>query len=141
MDHFGSVFVIMSLVLLIVFIRIEKRVEEPILNLKLFKNIRYVIGNYAAMATYFTTTIAITALSFHLQYVLNFEEYIVGMILVIAPIIMIGMSNIGGKLSNMYDPRVISGIAMLFIFMSMLLFFFLRFLPFELILVACAVKE
>lgn len=140
LDHFGLVFVIISLVLLILFIKIEKRVEEPILNLKLFKNIKYVIGNYAAMATYFTTTIAITALSFHLQYVLNFEEYIVGMILIIAPIIMIGMSNIGGKLSNMYDPRVISGIAMLFIFMSMSLFFILDFIPFELILVACALQ-
>ena len=140
LDQNGLIFLIMSFILLITFIKIEKRVKEPILNLNLFKNIRYVIGNYAAMATYFTTTIAITALSFHLRYVLNIEEYFIGMILIIAPIIMIGMTNIGGTLSNRYDARIISGIAMLFLFMSMSTFFFLDYLPFELILVACALQ-
>ena len=134
----GKICVIISFILLIVFYKVEKRVEEPILDFGLLKNIRYVIGNYAAMATYFTTTIAITALSFHLQYILDFEEYVVGMVLIIAPIIMIGMSNIGGNLSNKHDPRFISGIAMLFLFVSMSLFFVMDFLPFELILVACA---
>ena len=71
---------------MILFIKVEKGVSEPIFNFKLAKNIKYVIGNYAAMVTYFTTTIAITALSLHLQYVLNTEEYVVGLILIIAPI-------------------------------------------------------
>lgn len=140
LKKFGLIFLIISLVLIVIFIKVEKRFEDPILNLNLFKNIRYVIGNYAAMATYFTTTITITALSLHLQYVLTIGEYIVGMILIIAPIIMIGMSNIGGMLTNKYDPRVISGIAMLFLFMSTSLFFVLDFIPFELILVACALQ-
>ena len=140
LDQNGLIFLIMSLILLAVFIKIEKRVKEPILNMNLFKNVRYAIGNYAAMTTYFTTTIAITALSFHLKYVLDIEEYIIGIILIIAPIIMIGMTNIGGALSNKYDARLISGIAMLFLFVSMLMFFFMDDLPFELILLACALQ-
>ncbi len=89
------------------------------------------------MVNYFTTTIAITALSFHLLYILDFEEYIVSMILIISPIIMIGMSNIGGMLSNKYDSRLISSVAMIFLAISMTIYFFVDHIPFEILLVGC----
>lgn len=140
LDEFGSIPVIISFILFLLFIRYEKKHPNPIYNLKLLRNIKYVIGNYAAMVTYFTTTIAITALTFHLQYILDFEEYIIGLILIISPIIMIGMSGLAGRLSNKIDPRIISGIAMSFICISMVMFFFIDFLPFNIILVACALQ-
>ena len=140
LDEFGSIPVIISFILFLLFIRYEKKHPNPIYNLKLLRNIKYVIGNYAAMVTYFTTTIAITALTFHLQYILDFEEYIIGLILIISPIIMIGMSGLAGRLSNKIDPRIISGIAMSFIFASMTIFFFIDYLHFEIILVACALQ-
>ena len=140
LDEFGSVPVIISFILFLLFIRYERKHSNPIYNLKLLRNIKYVIGNYAAMVTYFTTTIAITALTFHLLYILDFKEYIIGLILIISPIIMIGMSGLAGKLSNKIDPRIISGIAMSFIFASMTIFFFIDYLPFEIILVACALQ-
>lgn len=139
-DDIGIVFLIICLILLIIFIKLEKTSSEHIFNFKLVRNVKYVIGNYAAMATYFTTTIAITALSLHLQYVLNTEELIVGLILIIAPIIMIGMSGLSGQLSNRIDPRLISCVAMMFIFLSSVIFFFIDFIPFNLILVACVLQ-
>ena len=140
LDEYGIIPIIISAVLLILFVKYERNHPSPIYNFKLLRNIKYVIGNYAAMITYFTTTIAITALSFHLQYILNFEEYLIGLILIISPIIMIGMSGLAGKLSNRWDPRIISGIAMFCIFVSMVLFFFMDFLPIEIILFACALQ-
>lgn len=140
LDEFGSIPIIISFILFLLFLRYEKKHPNPIYNLKLLRNIKYVIGNYAAMVTYFTTTIAITALTFHLQYILDFEEYIIGLILIISPIIMIGMSGLAGRLSNKIDPRIISGIAMSFICISMVMFFFIDFLPFNIILVACALQ-
>lgn len=98
------------------------------------------IGNYAAMITYLTTTITITALSLHLQYILNVEEIIVSFILLIAPIIMIGASDLSGRLSNSVDSRLISGFAMMFICVSSVMFFFVDFIPFNLILLACALQ-
>lgn len=138
LNEYGIFFLIGSAILLVILIKVIKKAEEPMINLNLLRNKPYVIGNYAAMATYFTITIAITALSFHLQYIMDFEEYIVSLILIIAPIIMIGMSNISGKLSNKYDPRLISAIAMGFIFISMVMYAFVDQLPIELILLACA---
>ena len=120
------------------FVTVEKRAENPIYDLKLLKDIKYVIGNYAAFATYFTTTVAITALSFHLQIIMDLEEYIAGLVLIIAPILMIGVSGLAGRLSGKYDSRVISGIAAILMFVSMLMFVFMDQLDFNLILVACA---
>lgn len=137
LDEYGSFFLITSIVLFIVFIRFEKTHPDPIYDFKLLKNIQYLIGNYAAMVTYFTTTIAITALTFHLSYYLLFEEYIVGLILIITPSIMIGTSFIAGKLSNKFDPRIISGIAMILITISMTIFFNLKYNSLEMIYLAC----
>ncbi|WP_296890391.1 MFS transporter [uncultured Methanobrevibacter sp.] len=140
LDEYGSIPIIISFILFLLFFRYEKKHPNPIYNLKLLRNVKYVIGNYAAMITYFTTTIAITALTFYLQYILDFEEYIIGLILIISPIIMIGISGLAGRLSNKIDPRIISGIAMSFICISMVMFFFIDFLPFNIILVACALQ-
>lgn len=118
----------------------KKNVPEPIFNFKLLKDAKYVIGNYAAMVTYFTTTITITALSLHLQYILNVEEMIMSFILLIAPIIMIGASGLSGRLSNRIDSRIISGFAMMFICASSVMFFFVDLIPLNLILVACTLQ-
>lgn len=140
LGEYGIISLIISIIIFIIFIKYERKQPSPIYNFNLFGNIKYVIGNFSAMITYFTTTIAITALSFHLQYVLNFEEDVIGLILIISPIIMIGMSNMAGNLSNKIDPRIISGIAMAFICASMIIFFFINFIPIEIILFACALQ-
>lgn len=140
LDESGILFVLVSLVLLIILFNVEKNVCEPIINFKLLKDAKFVIGNYAAMITYFTTTITITVLSLHLQYILNIEEIIVSLILLIAPIIMIGISGFSGRLSNTFDSRIISGIAMILICVSSSLFFFVDYLSLTLIFVACALQ-
>lgn len=140
LDINGVYYLIASIILFAIFFKLELHTNEPIFNFSLIKNVKYVIGNYAAMATYFTTTIAITALSLHMQYVLNTEEYIVGLVLIIAPIIMIGLSGLSGRLSNRIDPRLISGVAMMFICASSIIFFYIDFIPFYLILVACVLQ-
>ncbi len=140
LDDIGIILLVICLILAVIFIKVEKSVPEPVFNFNLIRNVKYVIGNYAAMATYFTTTISITSLSLHLQYVLDTTELIVGLILIIAPIIMIVMSGFSGRLSNRIDPRLISGVAMMFICLSSTIFFFIEFIPFNIILVACALQ-
>lgn len=140
LDESGAILIVISLVLMILFIKVERNVSEPIFNFKLAKNIKYLIGNYAALVTYFTTTIALTLLSLHLQYVLNIKELVVGLILIIPPIIMILIAGWAGKLSNSIDPRLISGIAMMFLCTSSVIFFFLDFIDFKIILIGCALQ-
>lgn len=131
---------IISLIMFVIFLKWERKAENPIYNLNLLKNIKYLIGNYAAMVLSFCSTIAITTLSFHLKYVLNTEEYMVGLILMIAPIIMITFSNIAGWLTNKFDPRTLSGVATSILFCAMMIFAFMDELPFYIILCACALQ-
>ena len=123
LDEFGIIFVVISFILFIILVKVEKNVPEPIFNFKLLKDARYMIGNYAAMITYFTTTISIVVLSLHLQYILNIEAIFVSFILLIAPIIMVGASTFSGRLSNRIDSRLISGVAMMLVCVSSILFF------------------
>ena len=127
LDEFGIIFVVISFILFIILVKVEKNVPEPIFNFKLLKDARYMIGNYAAMITYFTTTISIVVLSLHLQYILNIEAIFVSFILLIAPIIMVGASTI-------------SGVAMMLVCVSSILFFLVDLISFDLILVACALQ-
>ena len=138
LDDYGIIPFIISLIILFLFVQYERKIENPLYKLNLLKDIKYNIGNYAAFATYFSTTVAITALSFHLQYILNTEEYLVGLILIVSPILMIGVTGFAGRLSNKHDPRIISGIALIFIFIAMILFVFIDQLDINLILLACA---
>ena len=140
LDEFGIIFVVISFILFIILVKVEKNVPEPIFNFKLLKDARYMIGNYAAMITYFTTTISIVVLSLHLQYILNIEAIFVSFILLIAPIIMVGASTFSGRLSNRIDSRLISGVAMMLVCVSSILFFLVDLISFDLIIVACALQ-
>lgn len=121
-DEYGLIFMVMSAVIFVVFIRHERGIENQIYNLNLMKNINYMIGNYAAMIAYFTTTITTTALSFYLLYSIDFDEYIIGLILMVTPILMVGMAPAAGRLTNRIDPRMISGTALFLIFIAMLMY-------------------
>lgn len=140
LDEWGIVLVVASLILLILFVKVEKRVENPIYNLKLLKDARYVIGNYAAMAAYFTTTIAFSAITFYLLYIHQYSEFFIGLILLIAPIIMVGLSGFSGRLTKRIDPRIISGVAMAFILASMLLYSFMHHFTLDYVIFASVLQ-
>ena len=129
-----------SLILIPIFIKYEKKKEYPILNVGILKNSKIMIGMYAGMAAYFVTTIAITILTYHMVYPLDMDLSYVGMILLVTPLTMVVVSIIAGKLSGKYDPRMISGFALLLIFVSIVMYAFLEYLPIELLILACLIQ-
>ena len=112
-DENGLILILISLIIFAVFLKYENNIKNPIYNFKLFKDINYVIGNYAALATNFSVTIAVTALSFHLHYLLDIDEHIAGLILIISPVMMVITAPYAGKLSNKIDARLISVFSLL----------------------------
>ena len=100
LDEFGIIFVVISFILFIILVKVEKNV----------------------------------------QYILNIEAIFVSFILLIAPIIMVGASTFSGRLSNRIDSRLISGVAMMLVCVSSILFFLVDLISFDLILVACALQ-
>lgn len=140
LDSVANFCLLVSIILVPLFIKYEKKQEYPIVNVKLFRNVKMMIGTYAAMATYFVTTIGITVLTFHLVYPGDMDLSLVGLILLVTPLTMVFVSIIAGKMSSKVDPRLISGSALLVIFVSMIMMACLTYLPLEWIIVACVIQ-
>lgn len=140
LDSSYAVLLLFSLILLPIFIRYEKRQNYPVLNISLFKNMEMSIGFYAAVAAHFSTSIAITVLTFHLTYPMDMDTSTVGIIMLITPLTMIVTSLLAGKLSGKKDPIKITGCALVIIFIAMFIFSYLGFIPLELIIAACIIQ-
>lgn len=129
-----------GLILLIINLKYEYKSPNPIFNLNLFRNIKYVIGNYAGFVTYFITFIATYILNFHLQYVLGYDSRIAGMILLITPIVMVLISAPSGKLADKYDNRILAGIAMTILLFVMFALCFIDQLPLYVLFVVLVIQ-
>lgn len=104
---YGLALVIISGLLIYLFIRYEKKKENPIFKVSLLKNTRFMIGNYAGSATYFVTSISTVVVSYHLLYIMDMPVHFVGLMMLITPVTMIFISVMAGRLTVKYDERVI----------------------------------
>ena len=130
----------LSVILFIINIKLEKKKTYPIYDLNLFKDFKYVIGNYAAFIAYFITFIATYILNFHLQYVMGFDSRIAGTILLVTPLIMVLTSPAAGRLSDRIDNRVMAGSAMIILLLVMIVLSFIELLPIYLLIAVMVVQ-
>ena len=137
---FGVPLLILSLISFIVFVKVEIHNSNTIFNLNLFRDFKYVVGNYAAFIAYFITFISTYILNFHLQYVFGFDSRIAGIILLSTPLVMVLISPASGKLADKYDDRVLAGIAMSILLFVMVSLCFIELLPLYLLLAVMIVQ-
>ncbi len=98
------------------FIRWELKVENPVLNMNLFKNNKvFTFSNLAALINYSATFAISFLLSLYLQYIKGFNPQEAGLILVAQPIVMSLFSPLAGRLSDKIESRILasSGMAVL----------------------------
>ena len=72
----------------------------------------FAFSNLAALINYATTFAITFLLSLYLQYVQGLSPRDAGMILITQPVTMALVASISGKLSDTYDPRILSSIGM-----------------------------
>lgn len=137
---FGVPLLILSFISFFIFVKVEIHNSNTIFDLNLFRDFRYVVGNYAAFIAYFITFISTYILNFHLQYVLGFDSRIAGIILLSTPLIMVLVSPYSGKLSDRYDDRVLAGIAMSILLVVMFSLCFIELLPLYLLVAVMIVQ-
>jgi MFS family permease len=98
---------------LVIFTLMELRVKSPVFNITLFTSNRlFAFSNLAALINYATTFAITFLLSLYLQYVLNLSPRDAGMILITQPAMMALVASVSGKLSDTYDPRILSSAGM-----------------------------
>ena len=137
---FGGIYILpVCLVLLIIFIWLEKNIEYPLYNIKLLKNPDYMVGNFSSFVVFFTTFIVMYVLNFYLQYALDYNSYMTGLFLLPAAIVMIIFAYIAGKLTVKYDLRLLSVVGCIILIIAGYIIFKMDFIPIYQIFIGCIV--
>ena len=98
---------------LVGFAILEMKLKFPVFNIRLFTSNRlFAFSNLAALINYATTFAITFLLSLYLQYVLGLSPRDAGMILITQPVLMAIVASISGRLSDIYDPRILASAGM-----------------------------
>jgi MFS family permease len=100
-----AIFVVATFLL---FVRRENHVEDPMLNLSLFKNVSFSAYNLSLHFNYICMYMIIFVMPFYLQKVLHLSATTTGLVLTAAPIIMMVMAPLSGALSDRFGSRSLS---------------------------------
>lgn len=97
--------VAIGLVLAFLFVRRELAEEDPVIQVRIFKqNIAYSFSNLAALLNYGATFAISYLISIYLQVVMGYSSQTAGFILIVQPVIMAVLSPYAGRLSDKFSP-------------------------------------
>ena len=123
----GLWLVIVGAFVLLLFVRWEIKVENPVLDISLFRNnTTFALSNLAALINYSATFAVGFLLSLYLQYIKALSPQNAGLILTSQPLAMAIFSPFAGRLSDRVEPRIIASAGMTLTAVSLSLFTFLN---------------
>ena len=103
----------LGLIFFIFFVLRQLKIPFPLLNIRLFLNNRvFAFSNLAALINYLATFAVTFLLSLYLQHIKMLTPSQTGLVLVAEPIVQAFFSPLAGRLSDRYEPRIISSIGM-----------------------------
>ena len=109
----GWTLMAISLMLLLLFWKIESRAENPLLNTSLFtKNRLFTYSNLSALINYTATFAIVFFLSLYLQKIQNLSPREAGAVIIAQPIMMAIFSPVVGRLSDRIQPRYFATLGM-----------------------------
>lgn len=115
-----------GVLLLTLFLRRETRVQNPVLELGLFrKNTVYTFSNLAALINYSATFAVAFLLSLYLQVIMGMSPQNAGLVIVVQPAMMALLSPLAGTLSDRLEPRRVASFGMGLIAFALFLFVWL----------------
>lgn len=106
---FGFGLIVVSAVLLIFFVRFERKETYPVFNVKLFfSNKTFRMSSAAALINYAATYPIGFLLSLYLQEVKELDAQSAGLVLIIQPAMQALLSPVAGRLSDTVQPRYLA---------------------------------
>lgn len=103
---------LIAIVCFILFIKLELKVKNPLLELNLFRNKLFSISLFCAFTAFLATSCLTIIFPFYLQGAMKFSPGVTGFIMMIAPIILSFVSPISGYLSDKLGSEVLSVIGL-----------------------------
>ena len=125
-SKYSIMILIVGIILLVVFIRTELRLSNPVMDIRLFKsNTAYAFSNFAALLNYGATFAISYLISIYLQVIAEYDSQTAGVILITSPVIMAVLSPLMGRLSDKHSPYIMSSAGMGLCAAALVLFAFL----------------
>lgn len=93
------------LVFLLVFLRIERRAEQPLVDLQLFRDPAIVFNLTSAFTTFVAIAGTVLLMPFYLENILGYDTRHAGMLLSVTPLAITIVSPLAGTLSDRYGSR------------------------------------
>lgn len=111
----GVATILIGIVGIVVFVRLQNRLEHPLLAVSLlFDHQVFKFSCFAALLMYAAVFGSAFLLSLYLQYIKAMSPADAGLILLVLPIMMALCAPISGHLSDRYEPRVLSSVGIAF---------------------------
>ncbi len=93
---------------LIIFLQVEARMKQPMLDLHMFNNLQFSLSLLTAVLVYIVVAGVIFITPFFLELVLHYPTQKVGLLLAVSPILGGIVAPFSGNLSDRFGPRIIS---------------------------------
>ena len=110
-DWFASPFIfqlaIASAVSLVLFVIVELRVPEPVVNLRAFKNISFATGNIIQFASFFVLFGSIILIPMYVQQLMGYNAFLAGLVLMPGGVATLISMPTAGKLIAKMNPKLI----------------------------------
>lgn len=104
---------IISLILFILFIKVEKTIPQPLLKLEIFNNSLFSLSVFCAFISFVAISCSNIILPFYLQYVMKFTPSFAGVIMMVSPIILSVVAPMSGYISDRVGSEVLTFIGLL----------------------------
>ena len=114
-----------AFVLLSLFVITELKVQHPLIDLSLFKNGTFLIGNLTGMLSYYVLFTVLFLMPFYFENVLNYSPALAGSLLTPIPLAMAVVAPFSGHISDKYGARIMTAGGMLVASLSCLALLFL----------------
>lgn len=114
-----------GLVALWEFFRIEKRAQNPLMPLSLFKIKPFTFGLGAAVLIFLSNFFTVVIIPFYLEDALKLNAGQAGALLIIFPVIMVFAGPFGGWLADHFSPARVATVGLLIVAIAQTLYIFL----------------
>ncbi|WP_366922904.1 MFS transporter [Metallumcola ferriviriculae] len=101
-----------GIVIMISFLFLENKVKYPMLDLSLFKNKLYSMGNTSAMISYIAMFSVVLIMPFYLQDLLGYSPSKAGFFMIPMPLVTMIIAPIAGTVSDRVDTRYVSSLGL-----------------------------
>lgn len=112
---------ILTVVLVVVFIKVEKKVEMPLLNLEIFNNRLFSISVFCAFISFIAISSTSIIQPFYLQDVLKLTPAVTGVFMMVYPLILTIVAPISGRLSDKIGSEFLTFVGLIFISIGLFL--------------------